>query len=171
MKIARIICYSRGGAHPRVPSVSKLKLLNGMGYHNNLYLKCAQMDPRQLPKTLIFYSRCKKCDIEKTLGRCVPLPPFGSPKVRHASTVRPQQNFSKSFSCSCCPPLLSSSFLVPLGLPSHSPSTSLIVFLCFLLLPLPRIQRYGHTNRTAVYEAVCACLPFSLPVPSPPTFF
>src|SRR6218665_2940525 len=30
--------------------------------------KCAQMDPQQLPKTSKFYSRCKKCDIEKTLG-------------------------------------------------------------------------------------------------------
>ena len=35
--------------------------------------KCAQMDPQQLPKTSNFYSRCKKCDVEKTLGR-VPLP-------------------------------------------------------------------------------------------------
>jgi len=30
--------------------------------------KCAQMDPQQQPKTSKFYSRCKKCDIEKTLG-------------------------------------------------------------------------------------------------------
>src|SRR6218665_1862839 len=29
--------------------------------------KCAQMNPQQLPKTSKFYSRCKKCDIEKTL--------------------------------------------------------------------------------------------------------
>src|SRR6218665_1291390 len=29
--------------------------------------KCAQMDPQQLPKMSKFYSRCKKCDIEKTL--------------------------------------------------------------------------------------------------------
>src|SRR6218665_1874236 len=37
--------------------------------------KCAQMDPQQLPKTSKFYSICKKCDIEKTLGGapCTPL--------------------------------------------------------------------------------------------------
>src|SRR6218665_841694 len=29
--------------------------------------KCAQMYPQQLPKTSKLYSRCKKCDIEKTL--------------------------------------------------------------------------------------------------------
>src|SRR6218665_999206 len=39
--------------------------------------KCAQMDPQQLPKTSKFYSRRKKCDIEKTLGH-----PLGSPKVK-----------------------------------------------------------------------------------------
>src|SRR6218665_856009 len=33
--------------------------------------KCAQMDPQQLPKTSKLYSKCKKCDIEKTLGECV----------------------------------------------------------------------------------------------------
>ena len=30
--------------------------------------QCAQMNPQQLPKTSKFYSKCKKCDIEKTLG-------------------------------------------------------------------------------------------------------
>src|SRR6218665_1678507 len=30
--------------------------------------KCAQMNPQQLVKTSKFYSRCKMCDIEKTLG-------------------------------------------------------------------------------------------------------
>jgi len=30
--------------------------------------KCAQMDSKQLPKTSKFYSKCKKCDTEKTLG-------------------------------------------------------------------------------------------------------
>src|SRR6218665_3855803 len=30
--------------------------------------KCAQMNPQQPPITSKFYSRCKKCDIEKTLG-------------------------------------------------------------------------------------------------------
>src|SRR6218665_1249856 len=41
--------------------------------------KCAQMDPKQLPKTSTFYSRSKKCDIKKTLG--VGTTPLGSPKV------------------------------------------------------------------------------------------
>src|SRR6218665_3028862 len=36
--------------------------------------KCAQMDPQQLPKRSKFYSKCKKCDIEKTLGGWVPPP-------------------------------------------------------------------------------------------------
>jgi len=30
--------------------------------------KCAQMNPQQLPKTSKFYSKFKKCEIEKTLG-------------------------------------------------------------------------------------------------------
>jgi len=30
--------------------------------------ECAQMERRQLLKTSKFYSRCKKCDIKKTLG-------------------------------------------------------------------------------------------------------
>ena len=38
------------------------------------------MDPQQLPKMSKFYSKSKKCDIEKTLGGWVP-PPLGSPKV------------------------------------------------------------------------------------------
>ena len=42
--------------------------------------KCAKMNPQQLPKTSIFYSKCKKCDIEKTLG-WVGTTPLGSPKV------------------------------------------------------------------------------------------
>src|SRR6218665_2927615 len=49
--------------------------------------------------------------------------------------MRPQQDLSISF-CSCCPPLLLCSFLVPLGLLSHYPSTSLVVYLCFLFPPL-----------------------------------
>src|SRR6218665_158833 len=41
---------------------------------------CAQMDPKQLPKTSKFYSRSKKCDIGKTLkGGYHPL---GNPKVK-----------------------------------------------------------------------------------------
>src|SRR6218665_3513037 len=47
----------------------------------NYTSKCAQMDPQLLPKTSKFYSRSKKCDIEKTLGGWVPPPPLGSPKV------------------------------------------------------------------------------------------
>ena len=37
--------------------------------------------PQQLLKTSNLYPRCKKCDIEKTLGEWVP-PPLGSPKVK-----------------------------------------------------------------------------------------
>ena len=44
------------------------------------------------------------------------------------------------------PPLLSCSFLVPLGLLSHCPSTSLVVFLCFLFPAL---------IRTALLPEVC----------------
>jgi len=40
------------------------------------------MDPQQLPKTSKFYSRSKKCDIEKTLGGGYH--PLGSPKVKIA---------------------------------------------------------------------------------------
>ena len=59
--------------------------------------------------------------------------------VRRSPTMRPQQDFSRSF-CSCrCPPLLSCSLLVPLGFLSHYLSTSLVVFLCFLFPPLDRI--------------------------------
>src|SRR6218665_673094 len=39
--------------------------------------------------------------------------------VRRSPTMRPQQDFSRSFCSCCCPPLLSCSFLVPLGLLSH----------------------------------------------------
>jgi len=35
--------------------------------------KCLQMNPQQLLKTSKFYSRFKKCDIEKTLGVPPPL--------------------------------------------------------------------------------------------------
>src|SRR6218665_445549 len=61
--------------------------------------------------------------------------------IRRALTMRPRQDFSKSFCSYFC--LLLCSFLVPLGLPSHSPSMLLFVFLCFLLPPPSRIQRYG----------------------------
>src|SRR6218665_1589890 len=59
--------------------------------------------------------------------------------VRHSPTMRPQQDFSRTFCSCCCPPFLSCSFLVPLGLLSHYLSTSLVVFLCFLFPPLVRI--------------------------------
>src|SRR6218665_127329 len=36
--------------------------------------KCAQMNPKELLKTSKFYSRCKKCDIEKNLRGWVPTP-------------------------------------------------------------------------------------------------
>src|SRR6218665_1749183 len=59
--------------------------------------------------------------------------------VRRSPTMRPQQDFSRSFCSCCCPPLLSCSFLVPLSLLSHYLSTSSVVFLCFLFPPLVRI--------------------------------
>src|SRR6218665_3860664 len=46
--------------------------------------KCVQMNPQQLLKTSKFYSRCKKCDIEKTLGGGYH--PLGSPKVNLQAT-------------------------------------------------------------------------------------
>src|SRR6218665_2633339 len=73
------------------------------------------------------------------LQRCNSFIQFNFFSVRHWPTMRPQQDFSRSF-CSCCrPPLLSCSFLVPLCLLSHYLSTSLVVFLCFLFPPLVRI--------------------------------
>jgi len=38
--------------------------------------KCAQVDPQQLPKTSKFYSKCKKCDIEKTVVGVGTTPPW-----------------------------------------------------------------------------------------------
>ena len=46
--------------------------------------KCAQMNSQQLPKMSEFYSKCKKCDIEKTLGGGYH-PPLGCPKVKVTS--------------------------------------------------------------------------------------
>jgi len=39
--------------------------------------ECAQMDPQYLhvTKTSTFYSRCKKCNIEKTVGAVGTIPP------------------------------------------------------------------------------------------------
>src|SRR6218665_24383 len=48
--------------------------------------------------------------------------------IRCTPTMRPQQDFSRSSCSCCCSPLLSCSFLVPLGSFSHYPSTSLVVF-------------------------------------------
>src|SRR6218665_413337 len=64
---------------------------------------------------------------------------FNFSSVRRSPTMRPQQDFSRSFCSCCCPPHLSCSFLVPLGLLSHYLSTSLVVFLCYLFRPLVRI--------------------------------
>src|SRR6218665_602717 len=47
-----------------------------------------------------------------------PISNFSS--VRHSPTMRPQQDFSRSFCSCCCPPLLSCSSLVPLGLICNS---------------------------------------------------
>ena len=44
------------------------------------------MNPQQLPKTSKLYSRCKKCDIEKTLGGGG-YHPLGSPKVKHQTLI------------------------------------------------------------------------------------
>src|SRR6218665_663939 len=63
---------------------------------------------------------------------------FSSVRRWTTTTMRPQQDFSRSFLSCCCPPLLSCSFLVPLGLLSHYLSTSLVVILCFLFPPLVR---------------------------------
>ena len=57
---------------------------------------------------------------------------------RRSPTMRPQQDFFRSFCSCCCPPLFLCSFLEPLGLLSHYPATSLVVFVCFLLPPLVR---------------------------------
>src|SRR6218665_1212654 len=74
--------------------------------------------------------------------------------------MRPQQDFSRSFYSCCCPPLLSCSFLVSLGLHSHYPSTFLVVFFCFLFLPLVR---------TALLLEVCF-RPCYVPEPRQPGF-
>src|SRR6218665_3243291 len=67
----------------------------------------------------------------------IPISNFSS--VKRSPTMRPQQDFSRSFCSCCCPPLLSSSFLVPLGLLTLSIShysPTLVVFLCVLFLQL-----------------------------------
>ena len=46
--------------------------------------KCANMDFQQLPDSSKFHSRCKKCDIEKTVGGGYH-PPFGSQTVNIGS--------------------------------------------------------------------------------------
>ena len=78
-----------------------------MGYHNNIS-KCAQMDPQQLPETPKFYFRCKKCDIEKTVGGWYH--PLGSLKVKGLTVVwqewrnqsKNKCNNCRSTVCCCC---------------------------------------------------------------------
>src|SRR6218665_513028 len=43
--------------------------------------KCAQMDPQKLPTRSKFYSRCKRCDADKTYGGVYH--PLGSLKVKN----------------------------------------------------------------------------------------
>src|SRR6218665_2761985 len=64
---------------------------------------------------------------------------FNFSSARRSPTMRPQQDFSRSFCSCCCSTLLSCSFIVPLGLLSHCLSTSLVVFLCLLFPPRVRI--------------------------------
>ena len=52
------------------------------------------MNPQELPKTSKFYSRCTKCDIEKTVGGGYH--PLGGPKVK---TVTCENYVSKSRKC------------------------------------------------------------------------
>ena len=57
--------------------------------------KCSEMDPHQLPKMSTFYSRCKKCDIEKTFGGTTPL---GNPKVNRGQSPYAFSNYFEVFS-------------------------------------------------------------------------
>ena len=56
---------------------------------------------KQPPKTSKFYSRCKKCDIEKTVGGGYHHPPLGSPKVnihsRHSKQSFPFNSFIRPY--------------------------------------------------------------------------
>src|SRR6218665_1606644 len=63
--------------------------------------KCAQKDPQQIPKTSKFYSRCKKCDIDKTLGGGYHLP-LGSPEVKgHVGYHARLRNYEKVVKIYC----------------------------------------------------------------------
>src|SRR6218665_2845613 len=56
--------------------------------------KCAQMYPQQLLNRSKFYSRCKKCDIDRTVGGGYH-PPLGSLKVNiQTSTYYNEQLFT-----------------------------------------------------------------------------
>src|SRR6218665_2315508 len=82
--------------------------------------KCAQMDPQQPPKTSKFYSRCKKCDIEKTLG-VVGTTPLGSPKVtcitsgREDVLPKPLCCTSSAFGTVQCPRVTSQTLAIGKG--------------------------------------------------------
>src|SRR6218665_1367078 len=62
--------------------------------------KCAQMDPQQIPKTSKFYSKSKKCDIEKTLGGGYH--PLGSPKVKTIRSTASTTHSSLALKQSAC---------------------------------------------------------------------
>ena len=83
--------------------------------------------------------------------------------VRRPSTIRPEQDFSKSSCSCCCPLLLSCSFLVPLGLLSHYPFTlSIHFFGCLLLLLFPWTCPYSATiknnNVTKLHNKDCCII-------------
>src|SRR6218665_1310127 len=68
--------------------------------------------------------------------------------------MRPQQDFSRSFCSCCCPPLLSCSFLVPLGLISHYLSTSCV---CLPLLLVPSTSPYSATTGSLFPSILVTC--------------
>ena len=53
------------------------------------------MDPQQLPKTSKFYSRSKKCDIEKTLGGGYHPPLVARRLTRQSTTALPVKDLPK----------------------------------------------------------------------------
>src|SRR6218665_2555382 len=79
---------------------------------------------------LLSYKTCLR--MYPVLLVIIPISNFSS--VRRLPTTRPQQDFSKAFCSCCCPPLLSCSFLVPLGLLSHYLSTSLVTIASIMLI-------------------------------------
>src|SRR6218665_690965 len=77
---------------------------------------------------------------------------FNFSSVRRSPTMRPQQDFSRSFCSCCCTPLLSCSFLAPLGLLSHYLSTSLVVFLCILYIQ--NVNNHPTARKTLLKDLV-----------------